>query len=261
MRRLIIACYFVLTLCAAAQTSPQAPTSDPQAVTLAQQSVAALTSATVINDVTLSANVTQIYGSDTETGTGTFSAKGTSESRVDLSLSGGNRSDVRNAINGVPQGAWSANGATATAYAGHNCRTDAVWFFPALSSLTQVTNQKFIFKYIGAEQHNGVSVQHIRVFQTATNDVTGMIQRLSTTDFYLDTTTNLPDAIAVHTHADNNMGLDIPLEVRFTNYQAVNGVQVPFHFQQMLNGGVVLDATVTNVTFNTGLADTLFTLP
>lgn len=261
MRHSIIACCCALTLCAAAQSLPQVPTSDPQAVALAQQSVAALTTATVINDVTLSANVTQIYGSDTETGTGTFSARGTSESRVDLTLGGGNRSDVRNATNGIPQGAWSANGATATAYAGHNCRTDAVWFFPALSSLAQVTNQNFIFKYIGAEQHSGVSVQHIRVFQTAISDVTGTLQRLSATDFYLDTTTKLPDAIAVSTHADNNMGLDLPLEVRFANYQAVNGVQVPFHFQQMLNGGVVLDATVTNVKFNTGLADTLFTLP
>jgi len=255
---LLFVSVFNLPILVSAQTAAQ---SYPQAIGLGQQSVAMLTRGTAISDVTLTGNVTQIYGSDSETGTGTFSAKGTNESRVDLVLSGGSRSDVRNAIGGDPRGAWSANGATAKAYAGHNCWTDAVWFFPALSSLAQFSNPGFVFKYIGPELHGGANVQHIRVSQAATNDPRGTVQQLSIVDFYLDTNSNLPHAIAVNIHPDKNMGINIPLELCFADYQAVAGVLVPVHFQQMLNGGVVLDVRVTNVKLNTNLLDALFALP
>jgi outer membrane lipoprotein-sorting protein len=35
---------------------------------------------------------------------------------------------------------------------------------------------------------------------------------------------------------------------------------VPFHFQQVLGGDVILDVTLTNAVFNTGLTDSVFTL-
>ncbi len=259
MRHHAVAVVFLATL-AVAQNG-QLPVSDPPAVSLVQKSVAALTGGAPVIDVTLNADVISIYGSDNETGTGTFAAKGTGESRVDLNLSGGTRSDVRNQANGVPAGAWAQNGAPSTPYAQHNCWNDAAWFFPGLSSLTQAANPAFIFKYIGQEQHGGMNVQHIRVFQVVQNDTTGVFQKLSAADFYLDMTTNLPDAIFTYIHPDNNLGSNIPIEVRFANYQAVSGIMVPFRFQQMFDGGVVLDAKVTSAVFNTGLLDTFFTLP
>lgn len=252
---------FLATALSAFAQNGQPPASDPMAVSLAQQSAAALTGGVPVIDVTLNANVISIWGSDYETGTGTFAAKGKGESRVDLNLSNGTRSDVRNQVNGLPAGAWSQNGAPATAYAQFNCWTDAAWFFPAVSSLTQTANPNYIFKYIGQEQHGGMSVQHIRVFLIMQNDTTGVFQRLSAMDFFLDVTTNLPDAMATFTHPDNGTGTNIPVEVRFAAYQRVNGVMVPFRFQQMFDGGVVLDAKVTNAAINTGLLDTLFTLP
>ena len=258
MPRLILVIALLLS-CSMPAAAATANGSDPFAITLAQQSVAALTGGLPVSDVTLNANVISILGSDSETGTGTFEAKGTSEGRVDLNLSGGTRTDVRNALNGIPAGAWEKNGATSTAYAGHNCYTDAAWFFPALSSLTQTANPNFIFKYVGQEQHGGVSTQHIRVFQIGQQD-NGTVQRLSTMDFYLDATSNLPLAAALKVHADNDMNTDLATEIRFANYQTVTGFQVPFHFQRILNGGVVLDVTVTNAVFNTGLLDTSFTL-
>lgn len=258
MFRLAVAFFlFVFSVCAVAAN---APASDPLAVTLAQQSVAALTGGAPVNNVTLNANVISILGSDSETGTGTLEAKGTSESRVDLSLSSGSHSEVRNIANGAPAGAWERNGGAPTAYAQHNCWTDAAWFFPALSSLTQTANPNFIFKYIGQEQHGGVATQHVRVFQIVPQDTGGVFLRLSASDFYLDVNSNLPLAVASKVHADNDMNTDIPTEVRFATYQAVSGIQVPFHIQRMLNGGVVLDVTVTSAAFNQGLADSLFTL-
>jgi hypothetical protein len=262
MRRLVS--FFVLSLFAAVQAVSQAiPSSDPVAVSMAAKSMAALTGGLPITDATLHADVTWIMGSDSEMGTGTLTAKGISEARVDLNLTGGTRTDVRNVTNGLPAGGWNAKGGTSTAYAQHNSWTDAGWFFPALFSLAQSGNPNFVFSYVGQEQHGGVTVEHIRNFQmtaTASKDIS-TAQRLSTMDFYLDPLSFLPLAVSFNAHADNDLNVDIPIEVRFAKYQPVSGIQVPFHIQKMLNGGVVLDITVTNAILNSGLLDSSFVLP
>ena len=237
--------------------SPTSP-SDSQAITLAKQSTSALTGGTSIGDVTVNANVISTTSGTSDSGTGMFRAKGNSESRVDLSLTDGMTSDVRNTTNGLPSGAWSSNGSAAKAYAQQNCWTDASWFFPALSSLSQTGNPSFTFKYVGQEQHRGVNTQHIQVFQSLASS--GPAQQLSTMDFYLDPTSFLPVAIQFNAHPDNDMNVNISTELLFAQYQGVGSAQVPFHIQKLFNGSLVLDITVTNVTFNTGLLDSAFTL-
>lgn len=107
-----------------------------------------------------------------------------------------------------------------------------------------------------------MSTQHIRVSQVFAPDAKNIldISRLSAVDFYLDPASSLPLAIAFQVHADDDMNTNIPMEIRFANYQAVNGVQVPFHIQRMLNGGVVLDVVVTSATVNSGLPDSNFNI-
>jgi len=124
-----------------------------------------------------------------------------------------------------------------------------------LSSLTQTANPNFIFSYVGQEQHGGMNTQHIRVYQP------GPFLGVSTMDFFLDPASYLPLSVAFNAHPDSDMNTNIPVEILFANYQAVSGIQVPFHFQRMFNGSVVLDATITSALVNTGLPDSLFTLP
>lgn len=261
----VVLCLLLSVPLALAQT---VSATSPQAQTVATQAMAALTRGLPIADATLNANVTWIAGSDNLTGTGTFQAKGTSESRIDLNLGDTTRSEIRTFSGGVPQGAWIKAPASAittakpTPYAQHNCWTDAAWFFPALSSLAQVSNPNAVFSYLGPVQHGGMSTQHIRVSQVFAPDAKNIldISRLSAVDFYLDPASSLPLAIAFQVHADDDMNTNIPMEIRFANYQAVNGVQVPFHIQRMLNGGVVLDVVVTSATVNSGLPDSNFNI-
>jgi hypothetical protein len=69
-------------------------TSDAQALSLAAQSISALTNGTSVSDVTLDASISSAWVSSGETGTATFRARGTNESRVDLNLADKKRSDV-----------------------------------------------------------------------------------------------------------------------------------------------------------------------
>jgi hypothetical protein len=247
-------------------------TSDSQAPALATKATVALTGGTPVTDVTLNATVTWIAGSEYLTGTGTFQAKGTSESRVDLDLGGVTRSEVRALADGIPQGSWIKAATTAASptprhYAPHNCWSDAAWFFPALTELASSDGSTTV-SYLGTEQRAGVSVYHLRFYkssqflasQSASASDIALIQKWSAEDFYLDTTSLLPVAIAFKIHPDSNAAIEIPVEVRFSNYQAVEGVLVPMHIQKYLQGGLALDVSVTGVVINSGLQSTDFTI-
>jgi hypothetical protein len=232
------------------------PASDPSAVSLAAQSMAALTHGTAISDVRLTADITWLSGPEPESSTGVLLAKGFSESRIDLSLnSGGKRTEIRNSLNG-PVGKWVNPDGKSGKYALHNCWTDAVWFFPEFSSLVNIADSSLVFSYVGEETWNGLSAKHLRVYQVL--DGFNAAQRLSTMDFYVDPTSFFVLGVAYKTHPDNNMNVDLLSEVRFSDYQLVSGIEVPFHIQRLQGGAVQMDVTVSSASFNTGLSDDIF---
>ena len=261
MARFVVGVLLILlfSFTASAQNPPQ---SDPQAVSLATQAMAALTNGVAVSDVTLTGNITWIAGSDNDTGSATLLAKGTGESRVELRLTSGQRSEIRNNASG-PQGAWIDLAGSTHAYAFHNCWTDAAWFYPALSSLS-AADPSIVLVYVGQESRAGKAVQHIRSYRyvPAKNArIPALTQQLSTMEFYLDATSLLPVAITFSVHPDDDVGTSIPTEVRFSGYQLSNGVRVPLHVQKYLNGGLVLDIAVSTVSLNSGLPDSTFNIP
>ncbi len=251
--RFVVPLILLLALVSSAQNLPK---SDPRAISLASQSLVALTHAFAIGDVRLTANVTWTAGSEPEAGTGVLLAKGTSESRIDLALSGGGkRTEVRNSFNG-PAGKWVNPDGKSGTYAFHNCLTDAAWFFPALSSLSKVSDRRFMFSYIGEETWNESPAKHLRVYQVQKG--LKEAQRLSAMDFYVDPASSLPLGVAFKTHPDKDMNSEISTEIRFGDYKLVDGVEVPFHIQRFQNGALLMDVTVDEVSFNSGLSEDTF---
>jgi hypothetical protein len=113
----------LLASVASTQTPPQ---SDPKAVAFATQSIAALTNGMATVDVTLSGNAIWTTGTNTESGTATACGKTNMESRLDSTLSGGNRRKLRRSAGGCPQSAWINASGQSSPCASHNCWTDAV---------------------------------------------------------------------------------------------------------------------------------------
>jgi hypothetical protein len=242
-----------------AQNPPQ---SDPQAVALATQAMTALTNGAGVSDVTLSGNVTWIAGSDDETGSATLQAKGPAESRMDLNLSAGTRTEIRNDTSGSPEGETIAPDGTFQ-WAQHNCWINASWFFPALSILAATSDPSVILTYVGLENRGTGSVQHIRAYRYLPSKraaTTALTASLSSEDIYLDSSSFLPVAFSFNTHPDDDEATNISLEIDFSNYQPVNGVQVPMRVQKRINGGLALDLTVTGVVVNSGLTDAPFAI-
>jgi outer membrane lipoprotein-sorting protein len=235
------------------------PPSDPQALTYAAQSIAAMAGSTTISDVTLTGTVTW-YGAGTDTGTATLRALGTGESRIDLTLTAGIRTEIRDAQTGVQLGQWIAPNNISGNFASQNCWTDAVWFFPVLGSLAAGPN--VVLSYVGPTTWNGESVQQIQsyVYQSTQTGLTPTPQQLSTMNFYLDATTLLPAAVTFNAHPDNNAATNLLVEVDFSNYQTFSGVVVPTHIQKYQQGNLMVDVVVTAASFNTGLSPSIFTI-
>ncbi len=226
---------------AAQQATTPASANSGQAMALLSQSTAALTGGVTLTDVTLSGTARRIAGSDDETGTAVLKALATGESRIDLTLSSGQRSEVRAISNHCQVGIWTGPNGVAHPISNHNLMTDSSWFFPALTQ----------------------PVQHLQIWQASTFQMPAHVptpQHLSQMDLFLDSTTLLPAALAFNTHPDTDMGLDIPIEIRFSDYRLVNGAQVPFHVQKFLNNSLVLDLQFQTTAMNTGLTAAAFSI-
>jgi hypothetical protein len=225
--------------------------SDPLALALAAQSITALTGGTQVNDVTLTGNATMTIGSNVGSGTATLSAKGRYESRVDLNLDSGKRTEIRNSTSG-PLAEWIGSDGNSHLFAQQNCLTDAVWFYPTFSSLASANDPNQTLSYIGLETLNGSSVQHLHSVWSG--------QQLTSMDFYLDATTLLPVATNFNAHPDTDSTTNIAVQILFSSFGNQNGVQIPNHIQEIFNGNLLLDFTATTATVNSGLQDSLFAI-
>lgn len=259
MARCVIALLLLVSVpCFSASKKIKA--SSTQAASYAAQAIAALTGGNSISDVTLTGTATWTSGSDTENGNATLLALGTNESRMDLAFSIGTRTEIRDAQTGAKLGQWIAPDTSSGMFVLHNCQTDAVWFFPALSSLSG--GSAVLLTYVGSETRNGESVQHLQSYlvQPSVSSLAASFQQLSEVDFYLDATTFLPSAITFNAHPDNNAASNLIVEIDFSNYQNINGITVPMHVQKYLQGTLLIDLTISSAVFNSGISLSTFSI-
>jgi hypothetical protein len=253
----------VLIAVARSATAQQATASAPQAGAVLQQSLAALTGGHPLTDVTLSGTARRIAGSDDESGTAVLKALASGASRVDLTLSSGQHSEILNTSVAPAAGSWSGPDSVPHAIAFHNLLASPTWFFPAFTIAQGFSASTYVVTYVGAETHNGQPVQHVSLSQPSLLPASSgglSSAHLTQVDLFLDATTFLPSAIVFNIHPDNNALVDIPVEVRFSDYRSVNAAQVPFHVQQYLNNTLNLDFQADSVTLNNGLSASIFTV-
>jgi len=219
----VLVCSFSLLFGPALAQQPVSPPISAQA--LLQQSLAAQLGNTQISDVTLTGTVRRIAGSDDDTGTATFKALHTGEARIELNLPGGTSTEiVANSPSGL-RGEWSGPDRKPHEIANHNLCTDSAWFFPALTLSRALLSPHPSLTYVGEETRNDQAVLHLIVsqqFPGMPSEAAATFQRLSQMDLFLDPSTHLPVALAFNIHPDNNLLLDIPVEIRFSDYRPIS---------------------------------------
>jgi len=254
---LLLVFVLVCQIALAQQTSspsPQPPQSSPQAATLLQNSLAALTAGQSITDVTLSGTARRIAGSDDESGTVSLKVLSSGATRLDFNFPSGPRSEFRSFNSDGATGAWSGPDGIFHSIANHNLVNDWGWF--PLFSLATASAQNSSITLVGSETRNGQSVTHLAAaqqFPSMSADTLALLQHLSQIEIFLDAATLLPASIAYNIHPDNNALLDIPVEIRYSDYRTVNGTQIPFHIQKFINNTLALDLQFQSAALNTGL--------
>ena len=253
---------FLLVFPIVAQQATSSTTqSSPRALTLLQQSLAVLTGGQTLADITLSGTAHRVVGPDDESGTATYKAI-SGANRLDLSLSGGARSEIANLSAGPPAGSWSGPDGIAHPMALHNL-TNQASIFPAFALSALTPSQNFVVTLVGQEPKNGVSVYHLSASQQFPHMATktaAIEQHLTQIEIFLDVSTSLPVALDFSVHPDNDAGLDIPVELLFSDYRPVNGAQIPFHVQKFLNHSLLLDLQFANAELNSGLSASSFSV-
>jgi hypothetical protein len=265
--------FALLSIPLLAQTAATPTTSDPQAVSLLQKSLAALTGGATVADVTLTGSAHRIVGSDDETGTAMLIALAPGYSKVSLSLNGGPRVEIRRQATPQP-GALSPDAALPSqttqppgAFSGpdgalhqmppNDMLTDPTWFFPALTLARLSQSGSYVFSFVGQETVNGQAVVHLTAMLSTAPSMppalAELLRRLSRIDIYLDATTSLPVEFSFAVHPDNNPSRDVLSQIEFSNYRIVGGVQVPCRVQRYLNYGLTLDLQFSSAIVNSGI--------
>lgn len=257
LRVLVLVC--VLFLASVSQSFGANPKQKPQnqqsGLSWVMQAMAALTGGSQVNSVSLSGTVTWNVNNNQGNGTISLQSSGNVNSQVQLTTSAGNRTETRSwASDGSgPVGQWTDLNGNQHQMAQHNCWTDAVWFFPALSMLSDYADPMMVYNDLGQDQYNGHNVEHIQAYRSISGlptEMEAVLQTLSTVNYYLDSQTAIPVAMTFDTHGDTDVNADIPVVLVFTQYQAVDGIQTPLQVTRMFSGSPLYQITITSVNVN-----------
>jgi hypothetical protein len=195
-------------------------------------------------------------GSVNDTGSATLSAATTGSSQLQLSLSSvGNRIEAESGQGTDQSCTWAGQDGVVHAIDPGNCWRPVIWFLPPLS-----LQPSLLPSYLGAVDLGSGTVgfgsptyRHLQgelVLANLTGALTSDIMQRSTADLGLDPTSLLPAVLAYTIRPDNGAPIPIAIEIHYSNYQAINGVQIPFTIQRYVNGSLQLEIAVSSAQVN-----------
>jgi hypothetical protein len=255
----VLVCLAIISSVANAQQlnipSAGITTSDMQALAVLAKAGAALGASTTLHDISLTGSVRQVAGSDDESGTATVKALSAGPVSIALSLASGNRSELRNPLAVPPAGNWAGPDGIVHSVAYHNLLAEPLWISSTALVVQALASQTLVVSSLGPTTIGGTSVQHLMFIQPSTDSSsTGrMLQNLTRFDLYFDSLSFLPVAVTFNIHADNDALTDIPVEIHYSDYRPVNGIQIPFHIQKLITNTLSLEFQFSSATVNSGL--------
>lgn len=261
MRRtlLLTACSCLLTtsapVLAATPANATNGSTSTNAATLLTQLSSAFSGGNVVHQVQLSGTAAWHAGSFNDEGAATLTATTTGSSQLQLSLSSGSRSEAQSGQGTNLACTWTGADGSAHNIDPGNCWRPVLWFLPPLS-----LQPSQLPSYLGAlDLGTGAvgfgtqSYRHLQaelVLPNLSNSLTTTMMQRSTADLGLDPASLLPAVLAYSIHPDNGAPIDIAVEIHYANYQAINGVQIPFTIQRYINGSLQLEIDITSAQVN-----------
>lgn len=262
---ILTALLLVLPVPASPQTSSStalSPQRDPQAVALAQQSLAAMGGAQALSlGDSLATGQIQSFRSDGTSVTFpvTKKSKGTKMLRTEVQRPEGTRLIIIN--NGV--GAVQKPDGTSRSLFSNNTVAARVAHIPALSFLSEWQSSTTEIRFVRSDTLNTRPVQVIALCYIPTSDPhwVGSYRTTTQTLFYIDQATSTVTKIEYQNFAESDSNVSEKIELFFTDYRSISGVLVPFTQTSYADGRLRTTLTLSSVAFNTSLPDSQFVVP
>jgi hypothetical protein len=115
---------------------------------------------------------------------------------------------------------------------------------------------------LGTVQFQSGSARQIRIQRTISSDLkAGVLSKLTQRDYFFDPSSYflLEVRDMLHPNHDALNGAS-PHVVRFSQYQPVNGIAVPFSITETIDGQQTWSMQLSSIAFNSSLSDSDFTL-
>ena len=187
-----------------------------------------------------------------DTGPSKLTAKITGQSSAEFDLSSGTRIESESGIGDDRTCTWTDKNGISHDVASSNCWLSTVWFLPhlalqtaglpaALQSVTVPDSAPHIryWLYIAPGKTSAAATAQIKIWSQA--------------DLVLDPATLLPASLKYTIHPDNNSSVNLQVEVRYSNYKPVSGVQLPMHVERYINGNLQVSIDVDSAVINSSL--------
>lgn len=247
--------FLFFAVSALAQSSTAVAESASQASTLLARALASSTGSVSVTNVSIQGNTMRVIGETVDNGTISLIAR-PKQGRVDWQVGGGTRSIVLNSsLEGAPSCWWVDRNGQKREFAEHNCLIGQTWFSPSLT-IMQSLLPNHQYEYLGSTSIDGQPLERVRSWMTISRgsaSTAKLLRRLSTVDFYMDSSTGLLSILRFSTYPENDENIEIPVEIRYSDYRRVQGVLAPLRIQRWQNGNLLYDISVSSVAVNSGV--------
>lgn len=213
-----------------------------------------------LKDASLSGTVELTEGSTHERGQFTAKTADNGFSHIQLELPTVSRTETRKNTAGGLVGSWTDAKGTQYSMAQHNLLLGHAWFLPQIELIKLLHDGQSTFSYIGSESKYGQSLEHFTVTLGIIPNVSGRHASSRTVphlEVYLDPRSLRPAILAYTIHPDDNGNIDIPVEIRYSNYVEANHVWMPSHIERYINFSLEMVLSTQTSEFNTRFPEAL----
>jgi hypothetical protein len=185
-------------------------------------------------------------------------SRGTAQLRTELTTSTGVRvTIVSNGSGKIIQPDGSVRWLTPD-----NTISQRITHIPVLSLLAEYQQPTVSTQYLGTTSIDSTTADVVGLGIFVANNVVSAQQQSQNTQhlFYIDHASGLLLRVQELHYAENVNGDSQGLETRFSDYRAIQNVMIPFHQQTYVDGQLLFDLSLTNVTLPVSLTDSDFSL-
>lgn len=251
MRVFLCLCLGVATCLSISPSSAQAVASQPSdATAILQQVTQVFSGGKAIHQIQITGNAEWHAGGLNDSGSAALTATATGSAQMQLSLAKkGSWTESQTNVNAGMGCQWTGSDGIAHDGDALNCTRPAVWFLPSISLQSAMIPSEVGVADMGTNTVGSGTYRHLQaqaVFSGMPSSSLDKFVQASTTDIGINPNTLLPSVLTYRIHPDNGAQVDIPVEIRYSNYQKVDGVEIPFLIQRYVNGSLQLEIQVTS---------------